>query len=102
MNKFIFRYGNAAILVCVALSAGPATARADDQGADKVNVTVSTQSETTDDALPPLPSHPDRQNIIIQSVEDDPGTKQAREVAWLGLGVEELRGALLPIGPQTR
>jgi hypothetical protein len=104
MKKFISGNNNVVIIVCAALLAGLAAARADDQDATKVVVTTQVQSD--DEARPappavpappsaPVPAAlPDEPKIVIQTVERVGNGKHSKEVAWLGLAVEESTEAL--------
>ncbi len=79
-------------IAATVLWAGSVAARAEDQVESKVVVTAHAQSGG-DDLAAPSPEQPQNQ-ITIQTIEPDGKKKQAREVTWLGLAVEESTEAL--------
>jgi len=87
MKKFIRRNNNAVIFVCTALLAGLVAAHADGQDVSKA--VVETQAQSEDGARPASDALPDQQAITIQTVEPIGKRKQPKDVAWLGLAVEE-------------
>jgi membrane-associated protease RseP (regulator of RpoE activity) len=79
-------------IAATVLWAGLVAARAEDQEESKVVVTAHAQSGG-DDWVAPSPGQVQNQ-ITIQTVEPDGKKKQAKEVTWLGLAVEESSEAL--------
>ncbi len=92
MNKFIHRNNYLTVLVCSALLTGWAAVGEEDQDATKADAALPAQ--TTAEALLAPATLPGQRTIVIQTIEDDGLGKHGREVAWLGLGVEESSEAL--------
>jgi hypothetical protein len=90
----------AVIIASTVLWASLAALRADSREACPVIVTIQTQSDddagTADPAAPADPATPatPATPILIQTVEIDGKHKHGKEVAWLGLAVEEASEAL--------
>ena len=104
MKKFIRRKNNAVIIVCAALLAGSVTARANYQDESKAagtsqspsddNAPPATSAVPATPALPAIPAMPAEPRIVIDSIDDVVTQKQSKEVAWLGMAVEECSEAL--------
>jgi hypothetical protein len=100
LMKKMFRRNNSAILiVCAALFAASPAARADDQ--DATNAAAAPQVQSDENAQPSTQvslsssvTSPDQHEIVIQTVGPDGKGKHGKEVAWLGLAVEESSEAL--------
>jgi membrane-associated protease RseP (regulator of RpoE activity) len=103
MTILIFKGRAVSFITCAVLLTGSAIVRADQ---DETNIIVTTQtaeaespgaSSSSSTAVATAQSPGDdegssphsNQRIIIQSIEPDGHAKQMREVAWLGLAVED-------------
>jgi hypothetical protein len=92
MRTYISRNNAIILLVSSAFAVGLLASRADDEPTTKTIVTVHTQDADTAETAPK--AKPEQQEIVIQTVEDDAKKKPAKEVAWLGLAVQESSEAL--------
>jgi len=111
MKYIIPRINIAVIIAATVLWAALLAARADTQEARHLVVTTQTQSDEGDQTAPAAPATPatpatpaepaapatpaePANEIIIQTIEPDGKNKRGKEVAWLGVAVEEATEAL--------